>query len=195
MPSWDFFRRSRGAGGTLGAVSEKPSKGAGKRKEQSVLGNLPSTRPSRIGRRREEGSGTSAKPAAPAARTRKASPAKATPAKAKPKPQAKATPSKPKAAPTPKPTAAKPRPVPGGDSSRRVEDRSGQGGPQPVRAGAAPLDGSGLSPEDRGASPPDPPSGTELVTTVVQAAGELAQIGVTVGGQILKRAVSRLPKP
>ena len=42
---------------------------------------------------------------------------------------------------------------------------------------------------------PKPPSGTELVTTAIQAAGELAQIGLTVGGQVLKRAVERLPKP
>ena len=40
-----------------------------------------------------------------------------------------------------------------------------------------------------------PPSGTELVTTAIQAAGELATIGVKVGGHILKRAVDRLPKP
>ncbi|HYM57446.1 MAG TPA: hypothetical protein VES79_05735 [Solirubrobacteraceae bacterium] len=40
-----------------------------------------------------------------------------------------------------------------------------------------------------------PPSGTELVTTAIQAAGELAQIGLTVGGQIIRRAVDRLPKP
>jgi hypothetical protein len=33
------------------------------------------------------------------------------------------------------------------------------------------------------------------VTTAVQAAGELAQIGLTVGGQILKRAARRLPRP
>jgi hypothetical protein len=33
----------------------------------------------------------------------------------------------------------------------------------------------------------------ELVTTAVQAAGELAQIGLTVGGQILRRAANRLP--
>jgi len=38
-------------------------------------------------------------------------------------------------------------------------------------------------------------SGTELIGTVVQAAGELAQVGLTIGGQVLKRAVSRLPKP
>jgi hypothetical protein len=34
---------------------------------------------------------------------------------------------------------------------------------------------------------------TELVTTAVQAAGELAQIGLTVGGQILRRAANRIP--
>lgn len=46
---------------------------------------------------------------------------------------------------------------------------------------------------------PDPPataqSGTVLVGTVVQAAGELAQIGLTVSGQVLKRAIGRLPRP
>jgi hypothetical protein len=40
-----------------------------------------------------------------------------------------------------------------------------------------------------------PPKGTELVTTTIQAVGELAQIGFTVGGRALKRAVDRLPKP
>jgi hypothetical protein len=33
------------------------------------------------------------------------------------------------------------------------------------------------------------------VTTAVQATGELAKIGLTLGGQALKRAVDRLPKP
>jgi hypothetical protein len=32
------------------------------------------------------------------------------------------------------------------------------------------------------------------VTTAVQAAGELAQIGLTMSGQMLKRAVGRLPR-
>jgi hypothetical protein len=40
-----------------------------------------------------------------------------------------------------------------------------------------------------------PPKGAELVTTAIQAAGELAQIGFTVGGQVLKRAMDRLPRP
>jgi hypothetical protein len=39
------------------------------------------------------------------------------------------------------------------------------------------------------------PSGVELVSTAVQAAGELTQIGLTIGGRIIKRAVDRLPKP
>jgi len=49
--------------------------------------------------------------------------------------------------------------------------------------------------------PPEPPrdggrpSTTEVVTTAVQAAGELAQIGLTVGRQVLKRATDRLPRP
>jgi hypothetical protein len=51
------------------------------------------------------------------------------------------------------------------------------------------------------APPPPPPTvdgrpkGTEIVTTAVQAAGELAQIGATVGSQLLKRATRRIPRP
>ena len=43
--------------------------------------------------------------------------------------------------------------------------------------------------------PSRPPKGTELVTTAVQATGELAQIGVKLGVRAAKRAVERLPKP
>ena len=47
------------------------------------------------------------------------------------------------------------------------------------------------------APPPDTegrpaPSGVELVGTAIQAAGELAQIGLAVGGQALKSALGRL---
>jgi hypothetical protein len=52
----------------------------------------------------------------------------------------------------------------------------------------------------RPAPPPPPPengraSGTEIVTTAVQAVGELAQIGATVGSQLLRRAAQRIPRP
>jgi hypothetical protein len=43
--------------------------------------------------------------------------------------------------------------------------------------------------------PGGPPRGAEIVTTAVQAAGELAQIGVTVGTQLLRRAARRIPRP
>jgi hypothetical protein len=41
----------------------------------------------------------------------------------------------------------------------------------------------------------DVPRGADLLGTVVQAAGELAQIGITAGGRALKSAVQRLPRP
>jgi hypothetical protein len=67
--------------------------------------------------------------------------------------------------------------------------------PRAVRSGSP-----GLKAAQEKALPPPPqpparPKGTELVTTAVQAAGELAQIGLTVGGQIVKRATRRLPRP
>jgi len=126
--------------------------------DKSVLGNLPSTRPARIGRRRE---GASARASAPAAAAMKPKP-KATAAKAKP------AAAKPKAAPK-----SKPRPVRSVSPSLERPKRTA---PQPKR-------------------PSTPPKGAELITTTVQAVGELAQIGVTLGGQVAKRALKRLPKP
>jgi hypothetical protein len=130
-------------------------------------------------------------PAAPS--TRAAKPAAATsPAP----PRRAAKPAAAKAAPparTAKPAPAKPA---------RSRTRSGAAGhdapqrrPAAVRPGARPLEG-----QRRVGDPPpvrtvDPPRGTELVTTTIQAVGELAQIGFTVGGRALKRAVDRLPKP
>jgi hypothetical protein len=65
--------------------------------------------------------------------------------------------------------------------------------PAAVSAGCPPLERPKSAPP-----PPRPighPSGGELVTTAIQATGELARIGLTVGGQMLKRAVDRLPRP
>src|SRR4051794_1978773 len=123
--------------------------------EESVLGSLPATRPTRVGRERRETGGTATKTAA--------------------KPRAE------KAAPKGK---AKP-------ATRRSK-------PRPVRAGAPALRES--TERARSAEPPpepttSPPSGTELVTTAIQAAGELAQIGFAVGGSVLRRAVDKLPRP
>ena len=66
--------------------------------------------------------------------------------------------------------------------------------PAAVRPGSPPLK------PHRHATPPPvsrvpPPHGTELVTTVIRAAGELAEVGLTLSGHMLKRAVDRLPRP
>jgi hypothetical protein len=137
-----------------------------KTEEESVLGSLPATRSTRFGgERRKSANGKSA-----------------TATKAKPaKPRAAA---KPKAAAKPR-AVTKPKPAPAH-------------GPRPVRAGAPSLAESterARTAEPASESTNSPPSGTELVTTAIQAAGELAQIGLAVGGQVLKRAVDKLPRP
>jgi hypothetical protein len=134
--------------------------------DSGVLASLPTTRPQRIGGRRR-----TTKPAAAATATKRAA---ATSPRRKPAAKKRA-PAKPKAVPISTAAAKK---------------------PTPVRAGARGLDATAQqaaamrAPATRRA-----PSGTELVTTVVQAAGELAQVGLSIGGQVLKRAVERLPKP
>ena len=147
-------------------MSDKPD-------EESVLGSLPDTRPTRFGAERRQRDG-----------------ATATKVKATPKAPRKTAAAKPKPKAAPKPAAArsaaaKPKPAP----ARK---------PRPVRAGAPALAES--TERARSAEPARepanaPPKGTELVTTAIQAAGELAQIGLAVGGQVLKRAVERLQKP
>jgi hypothetical protein len=150
-------------------MAEKSGKKAGDGDDPGVLASLSSTRPARLSRRGRDGDGAPAKPRAKAAAKAKAKPA----AKAKPKRKAK-----PKAKPAP---AQEPTPIAAATEKQR---------PTAVRAGHPTL----AKPP---AGPPggeDGQSGIDLVRTVVQAAGEVAQIGATVGGQILRRAVDKLPK-
>ena len=98
----------------------------------------------------------------------------------------------------PKPPRAKPSPAP-----RREHRGDRPDGPQAVRHGAAQADPGQrrvpslerINPAPPPPRPIGPPSGTELVTTAIQASGELARIGLAVGGQVLRRAVDRLPRP
>ena len=154
------------------SVKKKAKKSAKRAPDASVLGSLPSSRPSRIGGERR-GSFRRAEPAdtppatatkPPAAKPAKAKAAKPKPAKAaKPKPAKAAKPKAGKATVKPtKPVAPGPKPAPGSMPPREGDGR---------------------------------PSGPEIVTTAVQAAGELAQIGATVGRQLLKRATRRIPRP
>ena len=127
------------------SAKKKTKKTAKAGSGSSVLGNLPSSRPTRIGAERR--TATAAKPSA--AKATKAKPAKPTPKKRAA--TVKATTAKPAAA-TPPPPVSEPH-----------------------------HDGR--------------PSAAEVVTTAVQAAGELGKIGVTVGRQVLKRATNRIPRP
>src|SRR5215218_213014 len=143
---------------------------------KSVMGNLPSTRPTRMGRRRDgepaAGGDATAKP------TRRATPARTTAKPTRATPKAVGKPAT-KARAKPKAAAASAAPK-----------------PRAVRSGSPSLDAAKKPPKPpRRQPPPAPPKGTELVTTAVQATGELAKIGLTIGGQALKRAVDRLPKP
>lgn len=134
-------------------------------RDGGVLAGLPRTRPQRRSERRK------AAPARKSPRAKAAS--KRSPAAAKP---AAAPRSKPAAAKATKPTGAK-----------TAESR-------PLRQPAQPRNVPRQPPR---AAPPEPPAddAPHLVGTAVQAAGELAQIGLTVGTQILRGALSKLPRP
>ena len=157
----------------MSSKKSKPPKGdkrPGAGAEPGVLGSLPSTRPPRIGRRRD------ASPANGSAAATVETPSRA-------KPRATAT------------TASRP-PKPRAKTSRaRPKTEALRDGPRAVRSGSPSLERAASDVKREPERPSGPPKGAELVTTAVQAAGELAQIGFTVGGQALKRAVGRFPRP
>ena len=148
------------------ATSDPPSGPGG---DRDVFGSLPNSRPQRRSAKRDR-AGATAKAAAPTA-------AKAKTTAAKPK-SAKPTAAKPKAKAKPR-TTAKAKPA------------------AKARATAAPAAPS-IPPSGYATPRPDDdgvPRGADLVTTAVQAAGELAQIGLAAGGRALKSALERLPRP
>ena len=143
---------------TQKSAKKKSKKNSKAGAEASVLGNLPTTRPTRLGGERRD-----APPRSPAATAAKAPKRKSSVAATKPA-------------------------VPMTGSSKNAAKRSPTAAVQ-SKATAA----------HRPAAPPPAangrPKGTEIVTTAVQAAGELAQIGATVGSQLIKRAARRIPRP
>jgi len=175
-------------------MSPKPRKSP----QQEVLGSLPRTRPQRR-------SGRRAPAVAQAAETVEAVVSQADPAKAK-KPKVK------KVKPAPgkgKAPAAKAKAAePGKDKPKgKAKAKTRAGGaaaphvaraaapeprPEPIAA-ADPAPTAGYAIPDSASQPP--PSGAALVTTAVQAAGELAQIGLNLGGSAVKSALRKLPRP
>jgi hypothetical protein len=134
--------------------------------QEGVLASLPSTRPERLGRR--SGASTSR------ATSAKAAPKRATAAAAKP---AAAKPAK------PKPKATRSTAASRAATAEKAQRRTSRPASPPP------------PPPEPPRKPAGPPKGPELVTTAIQAVGEVAHIGITVGGQVLKRAAKRLPRP
>ena len=142
---------------TQKSAKKKSKKRAKSGADESVLGSLRSTRPTRLGRERRTAAATSAKPSATKAKAAKPKATKKAAPKKRAAKKAPATAAQPKATAAQRPSAPPPPPPP-----RSADGR---------------------------------PSGAEIVTTAVQATGELARIGVTVGGQLLRRAAQRIPRP
>jgi hypothetical protein len=147
-----------------------------------VLGALPRTRPHRRSEKRKPQGASSAKPTP-------AKPARAAKGTAVPKPpkaKAKTTAAR-KAAPL-RDASAKPKPKPQRQRLRQPAQPAGT----PARGPAS------ARPPAREVAPArrsGPPSGGEIVSTAVQAAAELAEIGLTAGARALRNALSRLPRP
>jgi hypothetical protein len=62
-------------------------------------------------------------------------------------------------------------------------------------AGVRPSEATRAASSTPGQRPAQSPEGIELVGTAIQAAGELAQLGLTLGTKALLGAVARLPRP
>jgi hypothetical protein len=150
-------------------MSDKSAKRrAPKAAQEGVLGTLPSTRPARIGRARSGAAKSSHTTGAEAAEAKSS---RTTAAGTKP--ARRRTDAAKSSAATAKRSTTK----------RRAE--------APKPASAAPK----TPPPEREGRRGRPPSGAELATTVVKAAGEVAAIGVGVGARALKRAARRVPRP
>jgi hypothetical protein len=90
-----------------------------------------------------------------------------------------------------KTTAARPKTTAARPKQRAAKATSKSRKPAGVRPSAA-TNAASSKPEQR---PAQPPEGIELVGTAIQAAGELAQLGLTLGTKALRGAVRRIPRP
>jgi hypothetical protein len=184
-------------------------KAKAKKDDNGVLAALPSKRPERIGGDRRAAT-TAARPKRTAAAkpATRASAKPATRASAKPATRATATRRKAAAPRTFEPTEAAEQAAGGADeraagASKLAEQAAGAAPqpaeprrtrPRPVREGAPGI-GTTTGEREQAGSESGRPSGVDLATTAVKAAGEVAQLGLTLGGHVLKRVVDRLPKP
>jgi hypothetical protein len=144
---------------------------------QSVLGNLPRTRPQRSSARRT------------AARRSTAAPTAANGEAARPKRAASRRSSKGRSAATPAP-ASRPKAAAGAAGKQRKASASSRRASSPPKQ-AVPRQGFETE-ADRARGPVQPPGGTELIASAVEIVGDLAKSGLSSGERVLKSVFSRL---
>jgi hypothetical protein len=167
-------------------------------RKPGVIGSLPRTRP----HRRSDKRVAPPSGAPPLTNDREQAPAPARPA-AKPRTtKAAAKPKKPAAARKPaaatKPAAAGKPPTTAKKPSAAGKPSAATSAPKPARTRAARArpapQARNTAPRPATPPPPREPSPGAL-ETAVQAAAELAEIGLHAGARALRRALSRLPRP
>jgi hypothetical protein len=169
------------------ASSDSSSGGNG---DRDVFGSLPNTRPQRRSARRDR-AGAKAKPAVSGQASAGAAAKEKAPARTKPtaEPGAAAQAS---AGARAKPAARAGAAAPAKAAPPRASTSKSATDATPPRATTSNIPPAGYA-TPRGDD--GVPHGAELVSTAVQAAGELAQIGLAAGGRALKSALGRLPRP
>jgi len=181
---------------------DKPKKKAKPKKdEKGVLAALPSTRPERIGGRRSAATSspapkTTAATAASKAAAKPAAAKRSTAAKRASAPRATTARRKATAPRTFEPTQAAESAagaVPISETPSKPREEQTYPRPRPVSEGARGIGTGGY--RDHSSDDSGRPSGVELATTAVKAAGEVAQLRIAIGGHVLKRVVDRLPRP
>lgn len=166
----------------------------------SVLGGLPRTRPHRRSEKRTAAASPQAEPAQtePAPNEAKAK------TRAKPNKSAAAKPKAPGGktrAPSPKPKTPNGKtPTPAAkaktpEATVSAARRRGTTMRQPAQPRGAPMTTRPVKRPPASATPQRPANGREIVGTAVQAAAELAEIGLAVSARAIRTAVSRLPRP
>jgi hypothetical protein len=143
---------------------------------QSVLGNLPRTRPQRSSARRTAARRSTA---APTAADGEARPKRAA-SRRSPKGRSTATPAR----------AGSPKGAAGAAGKQRKARASSRRASSPPKQ-AVPSQGFETE-ADRARGPVQPPGGTELIASAVEIVGDLAKSGLSSGERVLKSVFSRL---
>jgi hypothetical protein len=152
--------------------------------DREVLTSLPRTRPVRRSAKRGDRPDTKTAAKAPPRRA----------AAAKPR-AAKATAAKPPAGAAKSKAAAGTKAAAGARAASSAPKRTRSNAERPRVAPTRKVPPAGYASPSSRADEPAASGTAELLTTTLQAAAELAQIGLTVGRQTLQSMFDRLPKP